>query len=117
METKAEPMYRFFKQGLDIGVSPIVVVTLLPVFLIILVAECAWALGPNEILVIANGSNTASVRIARYYCERRGVPKENILKLALNHPLNDTISRDSYDRLIAGPVRGRLASPEFSGRI
>jgi uncharacterized protein (TIGR03790 family) len=89
----------------------------LVVLLIVPATERAYALKPNEILVIANGSNTASVRIAEYYCNKRSVPKENILKLALNEPLNDNISRNHYEKLIAQPVSAKLLTPDFSGRI
>jgi uncharacterized protein (TIGR03790 family) len=90
---------------------------LLSGFLISLTTHRALALEPNEILVIANGNNPASLRIARHYCEKRAVPKENILKLALNQELTDDISRDRYAKLIAQPVRAALSSPQFSGRI
>ena len=42
-----------------------------------LVTVCATgtpALEPTEVLVIANSSNAASVRLARYYCQARGLP-------------------------------------------
>jgi len=110
-------MCRFFKQGLNICVSRAGMVILLSVFLNAPGAECVRALEPNEILVIANGSNAASVRIAEYYCVKRNVPKENTLKLALNEPLNDDISRKDYEKLIAQPVRAKLLSPDFAGRM
>jgi len=110
-------MYRFFKQVLNICISRAGTAILLSVFLIAPGVECVWALESNEILVIANGSNAASVRIAEYYCVKRNVPKENILKLALNEPLNDSISRNHYEKLIAKPVHTRLSSPKFAGRM
>ena len=36
--------------------------------------QAVRALEPNEILVVANTDNAASVRLARYYCEKRGIP-------------------------------------------
>ena len=90
---------------------------LLSVFLISLTTHRALALEPNEILVIANGNNPASLRIARHYCDIRAVPRENILKLALNRELTDDITRNHYEKLIAQPVRATLLSPRFSDRI
>ena len=66
------------------------------------------ALEPKEILVIANGDNAASVRIARYYCKMRQVPTKNIFTLSLGTELRDTISRDDYDKRLACPIREKL---------
>ncbi|KKK92366.1 hypothetical protein LCGC14_2703640, partial [marine sediment metagenome] len=76
-----------------------------------------FALEPDQILVIANGDVTASVRIARYYCAKREVPLDNILALPLGAGLSDTISRDGYEKQLAEPIRKKLWSPEFAGKI
>jgi len=77
----------------------------------------AFALELDEILVIANGDNPASVEIARYYCQRRKVPGRNILTVPLGAALKDTISRDDYEKRLALPIRERLFSLEFAGQI
>lgn len=77
----------------------------------------ASALEPHEILVIANKDRTESGRIAQYYCSRRGVPDKNILALPLGANLNDTISRDDYEKQLAEPIRKRLFAPELLGTI
>lgn len=66
------------------------------------------ALEPNEILVVVNADISSSVELGRYYCNRRGVPEENILKLSLGRTLADSISREKYEELIAGPVYKHL---------
>ncbi len=114
---KTEIMQRFFNQSLNTSISPSAMLILLSSFLISLTTHYALALEPKEILVIANGNNPASLRIARHYCEKRTVPKENILKLALNQELADDITRNRYEKLIAQPVRAALSSPPFSDRI
>jgi len=76
-----------------------------------------FGLEPNEILIIANSDFSASVRIAGYYCKKRGVPPQNVLALPLGAGADDTISRTGYERQLAGPVRSKLSSPEFSGKI
>ncbi len=76
-----------------------------------------FALESDEILIIANSDIGASVRIARYYCEKRGVPKDNILALPLGTDISDTISRDDYEKQIADPIRNKLSEYEFAVKI
>jgi uncharacterized protein (TIGR03790 family) len=75
---------------------------------LVLLSVCgttARALEPGEILVVANAQNAASVRLARYYCEKRGIPAGNVLPVALGASLRDSISRADYDTRLAGPIR------------
>jgi len=67
--------------------------------------------------VIANGDNAISGRIARYYCEKRKVPENNILALPLGTKLNDTITREDYERLLAVPIRKELLTKQQPGKI
>jgi uncharacterized protein (TIGR03790 family) len=87
------------------------------IFLILLYCRAGFALQPGEILVIANSDNASSVQIAGYYCKMRHVPTENIFTLSLATELKDTISRDDYDKRLAGPIREKLFSLEFAGKI
>jgi uncharacterized protein (TIGR03790 family) len=77
----------------------------------------ALALEPAEILVIADSNLQASVRIAQYYCEKRAVPVDNILALPLGGGLRYDISRDDYEKYLARPIRMKLSTPEFAGKI
>lgn len=72
--------------------------------------ELALALEPNEILVIANSNYAASTMLARYYCEQRGVPSGNVVPVALGPQLRDSISRDDYEKRLAGPIRRTFAT-------
>ncbi len=85
--------------------------------LIFLAAWPGYALEPEQILIIANSDVAASVRIARYYCTKRKVPADNILALPLGTGLSDTIIRDDYEKQLAEPIRKKLSSPEFAGKI
>lgn len=76
-----------------------------------------FALQPDEIMVIANKDNAISMRIARYYCQKRKVPKDNILTLRLGVNLNDTISRNDYEKHLAEPIRKELLSHKHPGKI
>ena len=86
-------------------------------YLVFFAARNSFALEPNELLVITNSDITASVRIGRYYCEKRAVPAGNILSLPLGTTLGDTISRSDYEARLAGPIRNKLRSAGFAGKI
>lgn len=85
--------------------------------LVFFVAGRGYALEPDQILVIANKDVAASERIARYYCKKRGVPLKNILSLSLGVSLKDTITRDSYEKWLAGPIREELLINRPPGEI
>ncbi len=86
---------------------------------ILLLTYCStgWALEPNEILVVANANNAASVRLARYYGERRHVPSRNVVPLSLGTPLRDTIGRADYEQHLAGPIRRLFLTRKDLGGI
>jgi uncharacterized protein (TIGR03790 family) len=67
--------------------------------------RAAFALEPNEILVVANTSEPASKKLARYYCERRGIPSGNVIPLSLGAGVRDAIGRTDYEKRLAGPIR------------
>ncbi len=87
--------------------------------LVVLSACCPMtrALEPTEILVVVNRENAASVRLARDYCEKRGVPSDNVILVALGTSLRDNISRADYDARLAGPLRYALQTRKNLGGI
>jgi uncharacterized protein (TIGR03790 family) len=87
------------------------------ILLIFLVPGWAAGLEPEQILVVANGDIAESVNIAEYYCAKRKVPLQNVLKLKLGKELVDHISRNDYKKLIAGPVRNELMKKVSSEKI
>lgn len=87
------------------------------VLVILICCRAGFALKPEEILVIANKDITASVQIAQYYCAKRKVPAANIFALPLGRSLSETISRGNYEKRLAEPVRRKLSTLEFAGRI
>ena len=86
-------------------------------FLFTFSAFAVSGLKPDEILIIANSSDPASLRIAGSYCEKRNVPEDNIFTLSLPAPLADSISRANYEKLIAHPIRAELSKPHRAGKI
>lgn len=63
-------------------------------------APCLTA---NEIAVIANLQEEASVGLARYYLEKRSIPAANLIVIDVEP--SESCSREDYDRLIALPVQ------------
>lgn len=86
-------------------------------FVSFVLSGSAFALEPDEILVIANKDIAESGRIARYYCQKRAVPEGNILELPLGTSLRDTISRDDYEKQLAEPIRKEFRVHERLGKI
>jgi len=98
-----------FKSEIEVRTGVVLLLTL------ICCGRC-FALEPDEILVIANKDITESGRIARYYCKKRQVPERNILSLSLGTDLNDTISREDYEKQLAEPIRKKLFTHELLGK-
>lgn len=76
-----------------------------------------FALEPEEIVVITNSDNAASLAIGQYYCQKRGVPADNIIAWPLGSNLSSTISRNDYEKKLALPLRSRLSGRQFDGKI
>ncbi len=73
------------------------------------------ALEPVEVLVVANSSVDGSVALARYYMEKRGIPKENLVRIRTTS--KEFCSREVYDDEIAGPIRNFLKEKTSSTTI
>lgn len=85
--------------------------------ILLLCCGSSFALEPEEILVVVNRSISESSRVGRHYCEKRGVPYENILYLNLDNTMREEISRDVYDKHIAAPIRRELRRKRLPGDI
>ncbi len=92
---------------------------LIKVIILLVLAGCgaAFALEPNEILVVVNTNLPESTGLGRYYCQKRGVPYENILYLHLGKSLGENISREAYEERMAEPVRRELLRKRVPGQI
>ncbi|MGH7230196.1 MAG: TIGR03790 family protein [Nitrospiraceae bacterium] len=96
--------------------SPLVLVGLLCLgSLIGTVQAASGELRPDQIGILANRNSGDSLAVARHYASRRGVPPEHILLLDL--PLQDTISRDQYERRLTLPVRQALKTRGLAAKI
>jgi uncharacterized protein (TIGR03790 family) len=85
--------------------------------ILVLCCSSAFALEPNEVLVIANSDIESSVKIAQYYCAKRNVPTDNILSLSLGKTPNDLITRENYEKQLVEPIRKKLSDYEFAVKI
>ncbi|MHC4106113.1 MAG: hypothetical protein ACYSR9_14315, partial [Planctomycetota bacterium] len=84
--------------------------------LMLMCCRLGFALEPDEIFVISNRQIPLSKQIAEYYCEKRNVPKKNIIYLALGNKPRGTINRDEYEHSLALPIRRQLQQ-RFPGEI
>lgn len=90
-------------------------------FLVILLTlpfcQRAFALKPDEILIVANKGIEKSMSLAQYYCIKRNVPDKNILTLHLGENLKYTISRNDYDKQLVEPIRSKFFENRLLGKI
>lgn len=70
----------------------------------LLLAGPVFALGPHELLVLANGNSSRSVALAREYAARRQVPPENIVLLDMPAEPPLEIAVDAFQRQILTPA-------------
>jgi uncharacterized protein (TIGR03790 family) len=64
------------------------------------------ALGPSQVAVIANQRVAESLKLARFYMAKRGIPAANLITIKTTN--KEQISRFAYEREIAKPVRDYL---------
>ncbi len=64
------------------------------------------ALEAGEVLVVVNATVGSGVELAGHYMARRGVPKENLVRVSVADA--ETISRRDYEEKILRPVRRAL---------
>jgi len=57
------------------------------------------------------------VELAKYYCEKRVVPAENIIEFSLGRSKTGIIGRADYETKLARPIREKLTSEKFTGKI
>ena len=57
-------------------------------------------------VVVFNSNDRESSDLAKFYAEKRGIARDHLVPLACS--TDEEISRDDYDRTIAGPLRERF---------
>jgi len=73
------------------------------IFLISFFCSNAFALKPEEVLVVANMNAAKSKGLAAYYMEARQIPKKNLILLFMTD--KETCTRDEYTEKAIPPIR------------
>ncbi|MCX6966326.1 MAG: TIGR03790 family protein [Verrucomicrobia bacterium] len=76
------------------------------VSLVVLATLCSAAIPDPDAaatVVLYNDAESASVSLAGYYAEKRGIPLDHLV--GLQCPLEESISRADYERTVAEPLR------------
>ncbi len=81
---------------------------LLTMILLFWVPLAAYALSPEEILIVANRNTEGSVDLARYYMRKRSIPDKNLITLRVTN--RETCSRSEFLQKILLPVKEYLQS-------
>jgi uncharacterized protein (TIGR03790 family) len=79
-----------------------------------------WALGPHEIILIANSRSDDSMHVANTYQHLRGVPEQNVIEVAVSMPSNGApsiITHDVFTRDIWDPVTKEIEKRGLTGQI
>lgn len=79
------------------------------------VATVQAELSSNQVVIVANANSRESLSVAQYYATRRGIPVQQIAQLDL--PLDDTISREDYERRLVTPLRQMLQAQSIHKSI
>lgn len=80
---------------------------MLALFTLLLGAQPVWAMGSEDILILANRNKAKSLEVAKHYASLRKIPEDQILKLDCSD--KEEILRADFDKTIAKPVKEYLA--------
>ena len=75
---------------------------------------------PHEVLVIANQSSAGSLEVANAFMERRGIPADNLVRLAIPESVyggSATCDSDIFEALIWTPVQKAVVSRQLEDQI
>ena len=68
----------------------------------------AYALSPDEVVVVANSRAADSVELAEYYMKIRAIPPEHLIKIRTTW--KEDCDRKDYDKNIAAPIRKAITA-------
>jgi uncharacterized protein (TIGR03790 family) len=75
----------------------------------------AYALDPDEILVVANSQVSGSLDLARYYMKKRNISRDRLLSVSVS--AHEVVSREEYEKAILLPVRKAVKKLQEAGRV
>ena len=72
--------------------------------------------GGLNVVVVVNQNSTNSLQLGNYYCEKRGVPPQNVLRINWAGGNTDW-TRTNLDAVLRAPLNAMLASRQLSNQI
>jgi uncharacterized protein (TIGR03790 family) len=69
-----------------------------------------------NVVVVVNQNSTNSVQLGNYYCEKRGVPPQNLLRVNWSGSVTDW-TRTNLDTVLRAPLNAMLTSRQLSNQI
>lgn len=69
-----------------------------------------------NVVVVVNTNNANSVELGNYYCEKRGVPPQNVLRIGWTGGVTDW-ARTNLDSLLRAPLTAMLASRQLTNQV
>ena len=69
-----------------------------------------------NVAVVVNQNSTNSVQLGNYYCERREVPPQNLLRINWTGP-NNTWTRSDFETVLLNPLVAMLSSRDLTNQI
>ena len=78
-------------------------------------AATAFALVPQEVVVVTNANAAGSVALGEYYCLSRNILKDRMI--VLRAPAGPLVSRAEYEKTIRKPIREFLAGNNLEDKI
>src|SRR6266576_1981743 len=85
--------------------------------LLILSAAQLFASGSGlNIVVVVNQNSTNSVQLGNYYCEKRNVPPQNLLRINWTGG-NITWTKSEFENLLRVPLNAMLSSRRLTNQI
>ncbi|HZZ43750.1 MAG TPA: TIGR03790 family protein [Tepidisphaeraceae bacterium] len=84
-------------------------------FLFLLLITPAFALTPDQLLLIVNHNSPGGRKLAEHYAAARHVPDNRIVELSL--PTGDDVTFDQYERDVVPPVRRFLTENHLENKV
>jgi hypothetical protein len=89
-------------------------------FLALLVPHMAFALGPHEVLVLANKESPDSLHVAQEFMKLRQIPEINLVRLSIplsGETVPEAISREEFTKLIWEPANRAMHDRRIDDHI
>jgi uncharacterized protein (TIGR03790 family) len=68
-----------------------------------------------NVIVVVNQNSTNSIQLGNYYCEKRGVPPQNLLRINWTGP-NTTWNRSNFETNLLNPLVAMLAARSLTNQ-